>query len=526
MKNFFIAALLMIVGLLFLGAGARAQNATTELRFSVSPAIVELAGNPGDVLEGSINFSNGGSTAVAGFLDVDPLVPIDNIVDQARRSEFDASSWIDIPSETAAFDAGTRVTVPFVVSIPEQANPGSHYALLTLRPGAIDSLVTDTVVAPELSASIFITVSGDIVEKAEIAEEDLRISHVTTGSTKELSFRIRNTGNVHILPAPRLSILKDGERIEIFALQPQLILPNTEKTFNVTWEADVGIGQYAVQAELTYGNESIPLSSEVNNFWVLPNLLQMFLGMLLLPLLVFVILKRKNIPRTLAVLRGYANFSGKSYKRSPGKEDLDSKKHDPRTVAEIAHELKQQSAQVLGFPAKDERSRSSEAEIKQLTADTPDAEPVDPPKVIGKSEVQNDDKTTYITQTTASTIVREASPFFDPTQEPAQPKAKKIAVVSHDEVQDAQKDTPQTKTAKPTTKKNSPKKGSPKKTTKKPAAKTKAAPKKSAVKKTTSKTVKKTSAKKAPAKKTTAKKAVPKKATKKKSAPTKKATKK
>ncbi len=520
MKRLLFTLATLIIATSLFPSEARAQSGEHELIFSVSPAIVEVAGNPGETIEASVTFANPSDKAAAAFIVSDALVPIDNIVDQSRRSEFDASAWIELETSTVAFDAKTRSKIPFKITIPELANPGSHYALLTLKPGVIEGPSQDTVILPELSASIFITVAGNINEEAELVEEDLEIPNLTMGSDNTLDFRIRNTGNVHILPTPKLSILKDGKPIEIFSLQPQLILPNTEKTFSVEWDTDVSIGAYSLQAELTYGTQSIPLSSSQHEFWVLPNPLHVFLLILGSPLIITLLIKRRNLPRTLAVLRGHANFSGKPYKRDPGQEDLPdtTKKEVSRTLDEIAKELEKRKP-VLGLPV--HRHKAETDEIKQMTKEAPPPPSPPPPKkkpvVISKTRQQSSDKTTFITQTSASTIVREASPFFDPDADTEQP-AKKIPITHADDDAGKPKKTKKPKTSPKPKKKPAIKKIAatrPKQSTKttrnKPAAK-KTATKKPTKSTTKSKTAKKTTTKKASTTKPTAKKLATKKA--------------
>ena len=493
---------LLLLASLFTPAAAMAQSGNNELSVTVSPAVFELAGNPGDIIDASLTFANDSNQPLAGFIEAQGLVPIDDIIDQGRRSQFDASSWITLAESSLAFEGNTQQEVEFQVAIPESANPGGHYAFLTLKPGIIQSETSDTTILPELSASVFITVAGDIVEQAELVEEDLEMGNVTRGTTTELSFRVRNTGNVHILPAPRITILKDGKQIEILSLQPQLILPNTEKTFSVDWESDVDFGTYSVKAEMTYGNQSIPLASSEYEFLVVPNFGQILLAVMLLPLIIFVIIKYKNIPRTIAVLRGHAHLRTKNYKLDAGDERLPKPISGTRTINEIAKEIEREPKRVLGYPeTKDDtffEENRKETQEKKASEDAKETKKVERPEVLSTTKVtEGSDTTTFITQTSASTIVREKSPFFDPQDIPSTPsEPTKIHV--NDEPAPAPK--PKT-TKKAPAKKTTPKKTSAKKT----AAKKKTPSKKSAAKKKTpTKTTKKTTVKtkkKTPAKK-------------------------
>lgn len=409
----------------------------SALELGLSPAIVEIALHPGDSSPASVIYANTGARPIAATIVTDTLIPIDNVIDQGKRSQFDASSWIELETPTMIIDAGKQETVNFVINVPEDANPGGHYALITLKPGIIQgSNSGDTIILPEISASMFITVAGEIQELAEIVEDDLQISNLTRGRDNKINFRIRNIGNVHILPSPHLTILKDSKPIEVFSLQPQLILPNTEKTFEVTWPTDVSFGKYSLQAELTYGNQSIPLSSAQYEFLVLPSITQFVLLGLLSPFLLLLIFRYKNIPRMMAVLRGHANYSGSGSKFKFKSDDttLPKPSQESQPISDIAKEIERQP-QILGLPDDHSDSHLEEAppKPKSPTPAKATAKSRKKPKILSRNKIEQNNKTTHITQTEASTIIREKSPFYDPDDEPIEPSRVITIDVSHDD---------------------------------------------------------------------------------------------
>ncbi len=390
---------------LIVAPNVRAQSQTSDINFSLSPAILELVADPGDIFTSSLSFVNQSSHPTAGHLSANSFIPIDTIVDQTKRSQFDASSWISIKNPDQIFAPSTEHSVDFTVSVPPQAEAGSHYTLITLKPGVVADDNNSTTVLPEISASIFITVTGSLNEKAELISDFDQISRVYRNKSTKLSFRIRNTGNVHILPSPKISILKNNKRIKVFNMTPQLILPNTEKTFSINWN-DVGVnfGSYTMQAELTYGSENIPLASSPHKFLVLPSLFYMFLVLTSSILGIILLIKRRNIPRMIAVLKGNANFSSGKFKRNPGPEDLPHKAKAASPITEVIVAFEHPS-DILGLEDSQRSERRSNEEskprktIKQKRVR---------PKIISTSLNNDASKTTFITQTESSTIVREA----------------------------------------------------------------------------------------------------------------------
>ena len=415
------------------------EQPPSQTGLALRPAIVEVAGNPGTSSSHKLFVENTSDRALAVQLEAQTLLPLDPIVDGDRRSEFDASSWIEVNSTDRLFDTGEVEEITFTVAIPEDANAGGHYAILALRPLSAQSDAQATNSVPEIGVAVFITVAGDIVEEAALQTDNLIGARVAQGSTQKLSFDIANTGNVHILPSPRITITKDGKTVEVLTLQPQVVLPNTEKTFTAEWAAEAGYGQYAARAELTYGNQSIPLSSTEQSFWVVPPILAIIAVLAGLTLLSSMLIFRKNIPRSIAVLRGYAHGGVGPYRTKSAASSKHSKptaqpeykvpKHAPPkpVILGLPSDNLQDALNLLHEEEEEESTKSVDTEEtdpkKQI------ARPVTPlnPRAIDKNSI----KTTHITQTKSSTIVREAH-----SKLAKEPKSKtiKIPVTHHDEL--------------------------------------------------------------------------------------------
>lgn len=446
-----------------------ASDENTSIGYTVSPAIIELTGKPGESFSSELTFQNLAENPTTATVTTDSLIPIDNIIDQGKRSQFDASSWIDVPKPNLIFDAGDLQTLKFNVSIPENANPGGHYAFINLRSGVVARADSSKAkVAPQLGVSVFITVEGEVNEIAEIVQSDLEISNLVRGTNNEISFRVRNLGNVHILTSPKVSISRSGERIESINVPAQLILPNTEKTFTAEWNADVSFGKYELTAEMTYGSQSIPLASIPTSFYVTPSIGLILLIILVVPLLAFAIIRYKNIPKVIQVLKGNANLSSGKFKASAGSENLPKiKTLDNRPINELAEELNNDSKKpsytnkyyppintndehtTPTFIGKDTDSEpiNKQQESKQqnqTTQNTVSKEPTEfansaqsidddttnqaKPHVSSTTILKTDEHTTFITQTSASTIIREQSPTFNPMPNNNYSKTIKINV--------------------------------------------------------------------------------------------------
>ena len=433
---------------------ANAQFDNEQIGFTINPAIVEISADTEKKTTHSFLVETTSLSPVPVTIESKSLIPIDNIIDLERREEFDASKWIDIKEANYILEPNKPIEISFDVTVPDNATPGGHYATIAIT--KLDILDPQSnlgpSIIPEIGVNVFINVPGEVVEKAELDTAGLARSYIARSNETKFELGVLNRGNVHFTASPTLTI-RDGEKlIEKIVLPPQLILPNTVKSFDALWDADASFGKYQIEAELVYGNTSTLLKSQPTELWVGPNIAQL-LGLLLVAVFILtLIIKWRNVPRMINVLRGRATFGVAQYKGHSGADDLPKVGKDTQSISEIAREI-EQTPNILGL--QDTTDESFCEENKREThesIDPPKSKPQVKPEIISQTRVTDQDKVTYITQTSGSTIVRESSPFYTPEKETVS-EPKKIAVLHHDEL--VSKPTETTKPA-PAAKKKAP----------------------------------------------------------------------
>jgi len=447
------------------------QPAEDTVGLSISPAIVEVAGDPNSRHQATVTVRNTSEQAIPVTLEATSLIPIADEIDRSRRAEFDASSWITISKENLLLKPNEAKPIGIVIDIPPEAEPGGHYAQVGFRllSQANFNEATNAQIVPVLSAAMFITVSGDVDESAELNTDNLIASYVSKNSNGKLSFIIRNVGNVHILPAPKVTISASSGQITQVTLQPQIILPNTQKELTVDWPADVGYGKYSARVEATYGSENIPIASQEVSFWVGPAWWQiLILAILVTPVLVL-LFRRRHIPNALKILAGKRiHLVGKRRYSRAGKNDL--KEKGTETVGDyeaisqfLGKDHSSSPAKVIPVPEYPTTSAvpaptetpSTNTVIKEALSKTQD-EPISELPVSTKATItefdnaDDKDKKTVIVQTSASTIIRQ-EPKAQELAEPTVAPTKKIPITYSDSADKAQKTPPKTKSSKPAT---------------------------------------------------------------------------
>jgi hypothetical protein len=443
-KKLIFSILAVVVSMSF--AQSLIAQSNNSVGLSISPAIVEIAGDPGTQQKAMINVKNTSDKPLPVRLEVTSLIPIEDELDRSRRAEFDASSWVTLSKKDALLAPGETNLVLADIAIPKEANPGGHYAQIGFRvvSEANYDPTTNAQIVPEVASALFITVSGDIDEKAEFNTDNLVPSYVARGEDTSLKFYIKNTGNVHILPAPKITISNSSGQVKEFTLQPQLILPNTQKEFTLDWPVDVGFGNYSARVETVYGSQSLPLVSESSNFRVGPVWWQILLVFIALIPLLYILVRRRHIPNFLKVLSGKRiHFVGKKkYSRADSETSKRKQKKMPEnyseydSISEFLGEPETSIARVKAepeapriempsaVPANDPpvkeaqvinvaMSKSSEESLKSV--------PASPKATITEfANTDNASTKTVIVQTSASTIIR---------QEPKKEQIEKVSTV-------------------------------------------------------------------------------------------------
>ncbi len=129
-------------------------------------------------------------TTAGGGIDLLPAV----------ESPVDLGAWITVGTDSVTIAPGETVTVPFTITVPQDATPGDHTA------GIVTSLTTaqsgsTVAVDRRLGSRVYLRVAGNL-------EPSLRITDVSTvqqgslnpfgGGSVELTYTVGNTGNVRL----------------------------------------------------------------------------------------------------------------------------------------------------------------------------------------------------------------------------------------------------------------------------------------------------------------------------------------
>jgi hypothetical protein len=204
------------------------------------------------------------------------------------------ASWVYPDRPSVTLDPGQSAEFPFLISVPEDAEPGGHYATIFFSRGAGDgasSAKGGVGITEQIGVLLLVRVPGDIMEKANVESFRMAKGTVLHRLPAEFELRVRNTGSVHVRPTGTLVIRNlIGITAARLPANPKqsAVLPGSVRKIENAWlktaapedggfwaEAanewrNFALGRYAASVELAYGSRQELIRSQTVHFWVIP----------------------------------------------------------------------------------------------------------------------------------------------------------------------------------------------------------------------------------------------------------------
>lgn len=273
--------------LAFAVAGLVSAQTTGTTTFSLTPALQELKVDPGHTGQFTITLVNRSQDAVP-FQVYTRNFLADGIDGKITFGDDDSSSyaagdWLVPSTDSILLEPGGQQDVEVAVSVPANAEPGGHYASVLFEqilPQTVAGKNSQVQVATRMTALVYFTVSGEIIEAGQIlgAKAGEACSAVVCGleapsfvdhGPVPFTFLFNNTGNIHVRPRGTITITQFGREVAKLPVEDRAVLPNSQRKFTTTWDRSLLIGPYDAKLDLVYGSKNYQLSATAK-FWAFP----------------------------------------------------------------------------------------------------------------------------------------------------------------------------------------------------------------------------------------------------------------
>lgn len=271
---------------------ALAQNSLQVQGLGINPFLVELELTPGQSKEQVITLSNTTSEPITFTVSINDFVPNRSsgqpvFLDSKEESnpKYSLSRWITITKQPQfTIPANSNTEVAFNISVPVDAEPGTHYGGLLFGQPLSDLSVSGSAVQHKAGAIILVKL-GQSEEKVQLNKFFTQKQVYTRGPIEFLA-TLHNYGNVHSKPKGDIAIYNMlGIQVAEVPVNPdaQIILPESARDFTQTWQNKLGFGRYTAKAKLFYGSPKLEIQSQIS-FWIVP-VKEIILGVLIMLIL-------------------------------------------------------------------------------------------------------------------------------------------------------------------------------------------------------------------------------------------------
>lgn len=213
----------------------------------------------------------------------------------------DVGSWINLRAQTYTLQPGTRIDVPFSITVPEDAEPGDHAGAILATDSDLGSIVAsddpNLQVRERVGARVYVRVEGPLspslrIDRLEVTHSSpsFAVPFFSTPGRAVVRWEISNTGNTRLQPTAVLKV--KGLLGRTIQTMPPLELPELLPGSNVV-RSEVITGlppleKLTVELTVTAGDVSVVGTS---SRWVVP---WRFVALLLVLLLGALIWRRRR----------------------------------------------------------------------------------------------------------------------------------------------------------------------------------------------------------------------------------------
>lgn len=279
---------------------------TDKNGFSISPYSYEYELNPSQEVTATLRVENIYTSEIKVVIIPENLVAYGqdgqvSITDD--EPTFSIRDWIKITKDNATIKPKEFAYFDFKISVPANAEPGSHYGAISVRLMGDNKPLSETgaSIVQKSSAIILLRVPGDVKEELNLVYFQPEKFFYTDPKFK-LSALFENKGTVNVKPFGEINIFDIwGNKIKSIKVAGKNILPDKKRIFEEEFDME-DISYFRAELNMFYGSSSQKTIFAQTNFiginWpVLSKYLLILLGVI-----VFYIVFRKRINKAVKIL--------------------------------------------------------------------------------------------------------------------------------------------------------------------------------------------------------------------------------
>ena len=220
-------------------AGIVSVSFATAFALTISPARLEIGGDPGKVVTSDFTITNEQDTEQTFFTSVENFAAQGETgTPSFSPSKEGLASWVQV-IDKVTLKKGEKIKVPFTITIPKDADVGGHFAAIFLSTTPPTQKSGQVSVGAKMGMLILLRVTGDIKEGGGLLSFGLKNGgHFATALPIDFEYRFNNSGNDRVNPKGTITIHNTiGFKTQELNANPTdgNILPASTRRFNAKW---------------------------------------------------------------------------------------------------------------------------------------------------------------------------------------------------------------------------------------------------------------------------------------------------
>lgn len=248
---------------------------------TISPVGIRQSLALGEAKQGTLTVVNDGNTSYDFTVYAAPYSVSNGTYtpDYTRiRANTDAYKWVQFERVKWRLSPGERAEVPYTLRVPYDVAPGGHYGVIFAETQPVKADATQVLRKKRVGAILYVTTPGKVTRSGSVLSSEIR--GFQTAPPLRASLSVDNTGNTDYVMSKTFTVRSIIGRTKYRDKKEHTILPDTQRTLPMEWQAAPWVGLYRVSVETdilgkTSRNEKLVLIMPV---WLIAGLLAVIGG--------------------------------------------------------------------------------------------------------------------------------------------------------------------------------------------------------------------------------------------------------
>jgi len=258
----------------FLTMSINAQTNENAITLAISPQLLEVTANPGEVFTNTFRLTN------ASEVDLAIKTTPKNFTPQGEEgavnlteddTTYAIANWVTVSPSTATIASNTSQDFEVTIDVPADAEPGSHFGSVVFQTIPPQDESAAAVISQEIAPVILVRIAGDVTQIAEI--EEFRSTEAFWSNESTISFisRIKNTGTAHFKPTGQITVKNMfGSEVAKLDIDKKNVLPDSIRQITTDWTGfGFLFGRYSAELTIVAGEDN-QITTATTSFTVIP----------------------------------------------------------------------------------------------------------------------------------------------------------------------------------------------------------------------------------------------------------------